>query len=85
MLLEASALGVPIAAMDTGGTRDIVVHDETGLLSTTPEALASRRGPARPMTPSCRARLGSGSHERRARERFAAPVVVDDGAGSTRS
>jgi len=33
VLLEASALGVPIAAMDTGGTRDIVVHEETGLVS----------------------------------------------------
>ena len=40
MLLEASALGVPIAAMKTGGTPDIVKHGETGLLSSTPEALA---------------------------------------------
>ena len=40
MLLEASALGVPIAAMNTGGTPDIVKHGETGLLSSTPEALA---------------------------------------------
>ena len=40
VLLEASALGVPIAAMNTGGTPDIVKHAETGLLSSTPEALA---------------------------------------------
>ena len=40
MLLEASALGVPIAAMNTGGTPDIVKHGETGLLSSSPEALA---------------------------------------------
>ncbi len=33
VLLEASALGVPIAALDTGGTRDIIVHEETGLVS----------------------------------------------------
>jgi glycogen synthase len=33
VLLEASALGVPIAAMDTGGTRDIIVPGVTGLLS----------------------------------------------------
>lgn len=39
VLLEAAALGIPIAAMDTGGTRDIVVHEQTGLLSSTPEAL----------------------------------------------
>jgi glycosyltransferase involved in cell wall biosynthesis len=41
VLLEAAALGVPIAAMDTGGTRDIVVHGTTGLLSATPSALAA--------------------------------------------
>jgi glycosyltransferase involved in cell wall biosynthesis len=39
VLLEASALGVSAAAMDTGGTRDIIQHEQTGLLSTTPEAL----------------------------------------------
>ena len=37
VLIEASALGVPIAAMNTGGTPDIVTHGETGLLSTTPK------------------------------------------------
>jgi glycosyltransferase involved in cell wall biosynthesis len=41
VLLEASALGIPIAAMDTGGTRDIIDHDVTGLLSANPEALAA--------------------------------------------
>ncbi len=41
VLLEASALGVPIAAMNTGGTPDIVKHEETGLLSSNPEALAA--------------------------------------------
>ncbi|MGE0449440.1 MAG: glycosyltransferase family 4 protein [Vicinamibacterales bacterium] len=41
VLLEASALGVPMAAMDTGGTSDIIVHGETGLLSQSAEALAS--------------------------------------------
>ena len=40
VLLEAAALGVPIAAMETGGTRDIIVHERTGLLSGTPQALA---------------------------------------------
>jgi len=41
VLIEASALGIPIAAMDTGGTRDIVEHDVTGLLSNSPEGLAA--------------------------------------------
>jgi glycogen synthase len=40
VLLEAGALGVATAAMDTGGTRDILEHDVTGLLSATPETLA---------------------------------------------
>ena len=39
VLLEAAALGVPIAAMDTGGTRDIVIHEQTGLLSDSPGGL----------------------------------------------
>jgi glycogen(starch) synthase len=40
VLIEASALGVPIAAMNTGGTPDIVSDEETGLLSDTPAELA---------------------------------------------
>ncbi|HTK28823.1 MAG TPA: glycosyltransferase family 4 protein [Vicinamibacterales bacterium] len=42
VLLEASALGVPIAAMETGGTADIVVHEETGLLARSPEELGDQ-------------------------------------------
>ncbi len=40
VLIEASALGLPIAAMDTGGTADILTHDVTALLSTTPGGFA---------------------------------------------
>jgi len=39
VLLEASVLGRPIAAMDTGGTRDIIVDGQTGLLVATADAL----------------------------------------------
>ena len=39
VLLESCVLGVPIAAMDTGGTGDIIRHGETGLLSTTVDQL----------------------------------------------
>jgi glycosyltransferase involved in cell wall biosynthesis len=39
VLLESAALGVPIAAMNTGGTIDIVRHEQTGLLSSTPDQL----------------------------------------------
>jgi glycosyltransferase involved in cell wall biosynthesis len=40
VLIEASALGIPIAAMDTGGTPDIVLNGQTGLLSHSFEELA---------------------------------------------
>lgn len=40
VLIEAAALGAPIAAMDTGGTRDILTHRETGLLSTDVEGFS---------------------------------------------
>ncbi|MEO8071423.1 MAG: glycosyltransferase family 4 protein [Acidobacteriota bacterium] len=40
VLIEAAALGVPIAAMDTGGTRDIISDRVTGLLSADVEAFA---------------------------------------------
>ena len=40
VLIEASALGVPIAAMNTGGTPDVIEADVTGLLSSSPEGLA---------------------------------------------
>ncbi|MEO7192833.1 MAG: glycosyltransferase family 4 protein [Vicinamibacterales bacterium] len=40
VLIEAAALGTPIAAMNTGGTPDIVHDRETGLLSATPQAFA---------------------------------------------
>ena len=46
VLLEASALGVPIAAMNTGGTPDIVIHGGTGLLSATAVRTGRRRPPA---------------------------------------
>lgn len=41
VLLEACVLGVPIAAMETGGTRDIVVPAATGLLSANADALGA--------------------------------------------
>jgi glycosyltransferase involved in cell wall biosynthesis len=41
VLLEAAGLGVPIAAMETGGTRDILQHGVTALLSTDVGAFAA--------------------------------------------
>ncbi len=75
VLLEASALGVPIAAMATGGTGDIVEHRVTGLLSETPAALAEdvRRLAA---DAGLRRRLGEAARTR-AEERFDSPRVLD--------
>ena len=75
VLLEAAVLGVPTAAMDTGGTRDIVKHEETGLLSKTSEGLGDdvrRLSEDREL----RRRLSEGARDRVERQ-FAAPVVVD--------
>ncbi len=74
VLIEASALGVPIAAMNTGGTEDILVHDKTGLLSTSVAGLAADvarlTGDA-----GLRARLAEGAAAR-AQSEFDLPVVV---------
>lgn len=40
-LLEAGAAGLPVVALATGGTPEIVLHDETGLLVERPEELAT--------------------------------------------
>lgn len=74
VLLEASALGVPIAAMDTGGTRDIVDHDVTGLLSTSPEGLAADVRRLR-QDPALGQRLGAAARLKIEREFDAAAVV----------
>src|SRR5690606_28081605 len=75
VLIEAAALGVPIAAMDTGGTRDILQHGVTGLLSKDVETFARHL-----------AELGSDERLRHAlgqaasadvRTRFATPSVVE--------
>jgi glycosyltransferase involved in cell wall biosynthesis len=75
VLLEASALGVPIAAMNTGGTADIVKHGETGLLSATPDALADDVRRLRE-DETLRRRLGEAAR-RRIEQRFDAPAVLD--------
>src|SRR5258708_21846415 len=75
VLLEASALGIPIAAMDTGGTPDIVEHDVTGLLSTSPEGLAADVRRLR-QDAALRQRLGEAARLKMEREFDAAAVVA---------
>ena len=75
VLLEASALGIPIAAMNTGGTADIVEDETTGLLSVSAAELAEdvrriRHGEV------LRHRLGAAAANRAA-EKFDAPSVVE--------
>lgn len=74
VLIEASALGVPIAAMETGGTGDIVVHEQTGLLSHSADELG--RHVARLIADrALAARLGAAAAAR-AEARFAPEVVI---------
>jgi len=75
VLIEASALGVPIAAMDTGGTRDIIEPEVTGLLSTTPEGLAADVRRLRD-DPALRQRLGDAARKKIEREFEASAVVA---------
>jgi glycogen(starch) synthase len=74
VLIEASALGVPIAAMNTGGTTDIIADEQTGLLSDTPDELAEDVRRLREDR-ALRDRLSSAARARAA-ERFDAPAVV---------
>jgi glycosyltransferase involved in cell wall biosynthesis len=75
VLLEASALGVPIAAMATGGTGDVIVDEESGLLSTSIEEFAGDIARLE-AEPALRARLGSGA-ARRAQTCFDINTVTD--------
>jgi glycosyltransferase involved in cell wall biosynthesis len=74
VLIEASALEVPIAAMKTGGTPDIVVHGETGLLSETASELADDVARLR-TDGGLRHRLGAAAAER-VTERFDADATT---------
>jgi glycogen(starch) synthase len=75
VLIEASALGIPIAAMSTGGTPDIVVHAATGLLSRTPDELARDVRRLRE-DGALRARLGEAAKQRAASLFDAATVTL---------
>lgn len=63
VLIEASALGCPIVAMDTGGVSDVVVHGETGLLARTVDELRAHARRLR-HDPDLAARLGAAAWRR---------------------
>lgn len=80
VFVEAMAMGLPIAALDNGGTKEIVEHDHSGLLSPpldvaglAANVLALLRNPDR------RARMGEYGR-RRAIEQFDAGRMVADTA-----
>jgi glycosyltransferase involved in cell wall biosynthesis len=75
VLIEASALGVPMAAMDTGGTPDILVDEETALLSSSVAELVRDAGRLA-ADEGLRRRLGAAAR-RRAEAQFDFPVVID--------
>jgi glycosyltransferase involved in cell wall biosynthesis len=74
VLLEASALGLPIAAMNTGGTPDIIRDGETGLLADDLPAFAAAIARLE-ADPDLRAHLGHAAQEH-ARATFSKEVVV---------
>jgi glycosyltransferase involved in cell wall biosynthesis len=74
VLIEASALARPIAAVRTGGTGDIVVDDVTGLLSETADEFAADVRRLR-SDEALGSRLGAAARERAGRL-FDAPAVV---------
>ena len=75
VLVEAGAVGCAVAALETGGVGDIVIHDETGLLAHDDEELGSHV--ARLWSDAAlRARLGPAA-QRRVERTFDTPVIVD--------
>jgi glycosyltransferase involved in cell wall biosynthesis len=74
VLLEASALGAPIVAMPTGGTPDIVVDGESGVLAASTEQFGRAVGRLL-ADEGARQRLSAGAR-RVARQRFAVEAVL---------
>ncbi len=74
VLLEASALGVPIIAMPTGGTPDIIRHGEHGLLAATAEQFACAL--ARLLRSEDERRRLAAQARRRAQEQFSVAAVL---------
>jgi glycosyltransferase involved in cell wall biosynthesis len=75
VLIEAAALGTPIAAMNTGGTPDIITPRVTGLLSPDRQSFARDLAELAADEP-LRARLGSAARAD-VHTRFSATSVVE--------
>lgn len=75
VLLEACAVGMPIAAMPTGGTPDILVHKHNAMLASTAELLG--QAVAQLVRDRTFAQRLAQNARRTAHERFAAQVVIE--------
>ena len=76
-LMEAMAMGVPVVGTDVGGTNELVVDGESGLLVPAYDPPALARTLARLLDdPDLRARIGAGGR-RRMEERFSLEVMVE--------
>jgi glycosyltransferase involved in cell wall biosynthesis len=75
VLIEAAALGVPVAAMNTGGTPDILRDGVTGLLASDPVEFGDRIARLA-ADPDLRASMGAAARAD-VRVRFAAATVVE--------
>jgi glycosyltransferase involved in cell wall biosynthesis len=77
-LMEAMALGVPVVGTDVGGTNELVVHGQSGLLvpAYDPPALASALA-ALIADPGLRERLAAGAR-RRMEECFSLEVMLEE-------
>lgn len=73
-LLEAQALGTPTVALNTGGTRDIITHDENGLLADNLEEFAQQL--ARLVGDAALRRRLKANAQRVAQEKFGAEIIV---------
>lgn len=73
-LREAAASGVPVVAAASGGHRDVVTHDVTGLLYSPTDPSALRHTLTRCADPGLRARLGSAARVRARQRTWAAAV-----------
>ena len=74
VLVEAGALGCPVAALETGGVGDVVIHDETGLLSHDEDEF-DRHVARLWHDAALRARLGAAA-QRRVERMFDTPAVI---------
>ena len=94
VVLEAATLGVAVAAMDTGGTSDVLRHRVTGLLAVDLESFGQRSGRAQPRrAPSTCPRFGGPCRRphavwhrvRRGTSRGRVPPAAPAGSGVTRT